>query len=121
MNVSLARMHTTAEGVTMRHFEELNLMRSNNPLFALSWTVMNTIDENSPLYGLTPEQMEARNMEIVVMLNGLDEIIADHIYARHAYWHDEIVWNRRFVDVITIAPTGHRMVNLDLFHDTAES
>ncbi len=121
VNVSLARMHTTAEGVTMRRFEELKLMRSNNPLFALSWTVMHAIDESSPLYGLTPEQMEARDMEIVVMLNGLDEIIADHIYARHAYWHDEIVWNRRFVDVITIAPTGHRTVNLDLFHDTVES
>ena len=33
----------------------------------------------------------------------MDETIADRIYARHAYWHDEIVWNRRFVDVVSIA------------------
>jgi len=50
----------------------------------------------------------------------MDEIIADRIYARHAYWHDEILWNRRFVDVISTAPSGRRIVDLTLFHDTKE-
>ena len=104
----------------MRRFHELKLMRSNNPLFLLSWTVMHPIDEASPLYGLTREDMEAADMEIVVMLSGMDEIIADRIYARHAYWHDEILWNRRFVDVISTAPSGRRIVDLTLFHDTKE-
>ncbi|HMH63959.1 MAG TPA: ion channel [Rhizomicrobium sp.] len=118
--VTLARQHTSLEGVTMRRFHELKLMRSNNSLFALSWTVMHPIDQDSPLYGLTPEDMEAQDMEIIVMLNGLDEILADRIYARHAYWADEIVWNRRFVDVISVTPAGHRMVDLTQFHDTIE-
>jgi inward rectifier potassium channel len=48
----------------------------------------------------------------------VDETIADRIYARHAYWPDEIVWNERFVDVISIAPTGHRILDLTRFHDT---
>src|SRR5471032_1576418 len=118
--VTLARQYTTLEGVTMRRFQELKLMRSNNSLFALSWTVMHPIDQDSPLYGLTPEDMDALDMEIIVMLNGLDEILADRIYARHAYWADEIVWNRRFVDVISVTPAGHRMVDLTQFHDTID-
>ncbi len=120
ITVSLARQHTTIEGVTMRRFHELKLMRSSNPLFALSWTVMHPIDEASPLYGLSLEDMELADMEIVVMLSGVDEIISDRIYARHAYWHDEILWNRRFVDVITTAPSGLRVVDLTLFHETRE-
>jgi len=64
--------------------------------------------------------MDALDMEIIVMLNGLDEILADRIYARHAYWADEIVWNRRFVDVISVTPAGHRMVDLTQFHDTID-
>jgi len=119
--VTLARQHTTLEGITMRRFHELKLMRSSNSLFALSWTVMHPIDQDSPLYGLTPEDMDEQDMEIIVMLNGLDEILADRIYARHAYWADEIVWNRRFVDVISLTPTGHRLVDLTRFHDTVES
>jgi inward rectifier potassium channel len=118
--VTLARQHTTLEGVTMRRSQELKLMRSSNSLFALSWTVMHPIDQDSPLYGLTAEDMNAQEMEIVVTLNGLDEILADRIYARHAYWADEIVWNRRFVDVISLTPSGHRMVDLTQFHHTKE-
>ncbi len=119
--VSLARQHTTIEGVTMRRFQELKLLRSSNALFALSWTVMHTIDQDSPLYGLTRQEMIDQDMEIVVMLNGLDEILADRIYARHAYWADEILWNRRFVDVISVTPSGTRLVDLTLFHDTVEA
>jgi inward rectifier potassium channel len=120
VTVNLARQYTTREGVTMRRFQELKLLRSNSSLFALSWTVMHPIDEASPLYGLTPEQMLAQDMEVIVMLSGVDESLADRIYARHAYWADEILWQRRFVDVISVAPSGERMVDLTLFHDTID-
>jgi inward rectifier potassium channel len=119
--VTLARQHTTVEGVTMRRFQALKLLRSNTALFALSWTVMHPIDQDSPLYGLSPQDMIDRDMEIVVMLNGLDEIVADRIYARHAYWADEIIWNRRFVDVISVMPNGRRLVDLTRFHDTVST
>ena len=89
--------------------------------FALSWTVMHPIDADSPLFGLTPEQMAEQDMEIIIMLSGMDETISDHIYARHAYWNDEIKWQRRFADVISMAPTGHRVVDLTHFHDTLDA
>ena len=120
VTVSMARQYTTQEGVAMRRFHELRLVRSNNPLFALSWTVLHPIDEASPLFGLTPQDMAAEDMEIIIMLSGMDETIADRIFARHAYWNDEIVWQKRFVDVISVAPSGHRMVDLTHFHDTCE-
>ena len=87
----------------MRRFQELKLLRSSNPLFALSWTVMHPIDETSPLYGLTAEMIE-HDMELVVMLSGVDETIADRIYARHAYVRGRNLWHRRFVDVISVTP-----------------
>jgi inward rectifier potassium channel len=118
--VSLAANYTTREGVSMRRFQELKLLRSNNPLFALSWTVMHPIDAESPLYGVGLADMIERDMEIVIMLSGMDETISDHIYARHSYAAEEILWNRRFVDVVSVAPTGHRMVDLHQFHDTLE-
>ena len=121
VTVSLARQHTTSEGVVMRRFQELKLLRSSSPLFALSWTVMHAIDESSPLYGLSPEDMDVAEMEIVIMLSGVDEILSDRIYARHAYWADEILWNRRFVDVISLHSSGRRIVDLHKFHDTNES
>jgi len=43
VSVTLARQHTTLEGVTMRRFQELKLERSKNSLFPLSWTVKRTM------------------------------------------------------------------------------
>ena len=57
---------------------------------------------------------------VVVMLSGTDETINDRVYARHSYMAEEILWNRRFVDVVSVMPSGHRMVDLTQFHDTRD-
>jgi inward rectifier potassium channel len=118
VTVSLAGNYTTREGIIMRRFQELKLTRSSNPLFALSWTVMHPIDEASPLRDLGPAEMIEHDMEIVVMLSGMDETIADRIYARYSYLPEDILWHRRFVDVVSITQNGQRMVDLNHFHDT---
>jgi inward rectifier potassium channel len=120
VNVSLARNYRTREGVPMRRFQDLRLIRSYNPIFALSWTVMHPIDEESPLFGLGLAEMIEHDMELVVTLSGMDETIADRIYARHAYMAEDIMWRRRFVDVVSVTASGQRMVNLVRFHDTEE-
>ena len=118
VTVSLARQVTTKEGIVMRRFEELALVRARTPLFALSWTVMHAIDEASPLRGVTPASLYDSQIEIIVLLRGTDDTLADIIYARHSYMPDEILWDRRFVDVLALTPSGRRIVNLHRFHDT---
>jgi inward rectifier potassium channel len=118
--VSLAGNYTTREGDHIRRFQELKLVRSSNPLFALSWTVMHPIDKSSPLHNLGIAEMIEHDMQIVVMLSGTDETIADRIYARYSYTPEEILWHRRFVDVVSVTPGGLRMVDLVHFHDTEE-
>jgi inward rectifier potassium channel len=118
VTVSLARQVTTREGHTMRRFEELALVRHRTPLFGLSWTVMHRIDEHSPLFGLDRDALYDMEAEILVMLSGTDETLADVIYARHSYTPDEILHERRFVDVISVTDSGRRMVDLNRFHDT---
>ncbi len=118
IRLSLACQKTTREGITMRRFEELKPARERSSLFALSWTIMHRIDRHSPLYGVTLEQMLDQQMEIIAMLSGTDETLADRVYARHSYSPDCILWNRRFVDVLSRSPRGHRVVDLTRFHDT---
>jgi inward rectifier potassium channel len=116
--VSLARQAVSKEGIVMRRFEELKLLRARSPLFALSWTVMHAIDETSPLYGVTPERLREAEFELVILLSGTDETLADIIHARHSYRPEDILWERRFVDVLADHPSGRRTVDLRRFHDT---
>lgn len=118
INVTLARQATSREGITMRRFDELQLVRNRTSLFALSWTIMHRIDETSPLFGITPRALEDAEMEIIILLSGRDDILADTIYARHAYAPEQILWGRRFVDVLSVSPQGRLIVDLTRFHDT---
>ena len=116
--VSLARQVTTQEGITFRRFEELKLVRARTPLFGLSWTVLHTIDEASPLYGATAETCYDEDMEIIVLLSGTDETFSSVIYARHVYQPEDIQFGRRFVDVLHLGDDGHAEIDLHRFHDT---
>lgn len=118
ITVTIVRQWMSQEGIVMRRFEELPLVRPRSLMFSLSWTVMHRIDEASPLYGATRESLEAGEAEIPVLLSGRDDSLADTIYARHVYRPADILWGRRFVDVLGRTDEGRLVVDLTRFHDT---
>ncbi len=120
INVSLARQHVTREGLVMRRFDTLNLIRRKTPLFALSWTVMHPIDENSPLHGATRASLIEQQAEIVVLVSGTDETYGAKIYARHSYIPHDIHWNKRFADILSLGADGRRVLDLVHFHDVLD-
>ncbi len=114
---TLIRDEVTLEGVFMRRFYDLQLMRSQSPIFALSWTVMHAIDESSPLYQLTAKDLIEQQAEIVITLTGIDDTVSQTIHARHSFVASEIMWNKRFVDIIDRQPDGSLVVDYTLFDD----
>jgi inward rectifier potassium channel len=117
IGLSLLRDEVTTEGLFIRRFYDLKLLRSQTRTFALSWVVMHVIDENSPLYGATPESLKEVQTDIVVTLMGIDETVSQTVHARHYYMTDEILWNMRFVDIFSKKPDGRRILDFNHFHD----
>ncbi|MEG3973258.1 ion channel [Microcoleus sp. herbarium8] len=114
---TLIRDEVTSEGEYMRRFYDLQLMRSQSPIFSLTWTVMHAIDESSPLYKLTAKDLIEQQAEIVIALTGIDETVSQTINARHSFVASEIMWNMRFVDILLKTPDGGRVVDYTRFHD----
>ena len=115
IHVVLARNETTAEGVRMRRFHDLDLARRQSALFALSWTAIHPITPTSPLHGATRESLAAAEAEIVVSLLGLDEQFSQTVHARHRYAAADIVWNARLADILF--RDGRREIDYTRFHD----
>jgi inward rectifier potassium channel len=118
VTLTFAFQAVTREGIVMRRFQELKLVRARTPLFALSWTVMHRIDDTSPLYAATHDALIDNQVELIAMLSGTDDTLSETIYARHSYKPDHIRWNHRFADVLSVDARGRRVVNLHRFHDT---
>jgi inward rectifier potassium channel len=121
VHVDFARQETSAEGLELRRSFELALARNRNPQFSLSWTVMHPIDERSPLHGIDPDLLAGQEAAIVVTLTGIDETLSQTVFARTSYRADEILWGRKFADILSETETGETLVDYRHFHDTVDS
>lgn len=92
------------DGKKIRRFYPLKLERDKVTFFPLSWTVVHPLDESSPLYGVTHEEMIEQGAEFLVLLTGIDETFSQTVHTRSSYKADEIVWNARFTDIYNRDP-----------------
>lgn len=118
VTLSLLRDEVTAEGHFLRRFYDLKLVRARTPVFAMTFVVMHPLDRDSPLYGATPETLAAQQAEIIATLTGTDATLSQTIHARASYLPDDILFDRRFGDIIGVTPDGRRAIDYARFHDT---
>jgi inward rectifier potassium channel len=105
-------------GGTLRRMISLKLERDSSPVFALSWLVMHKITPDSPLFGKSHTDIEARGNVLICSLTGIDDTLNTSIYARHVYGVEDIRLGHRFVDVIERTKTGLVAIDYRRFHDT---
>jgi inward rectifier potassium channel len=117
VTMTLVQEETTAEGERFRRQHDLQLARHHSAAFALSWTIMHPITDRSPLHGLTRDQLEKAQAVIMVSITGLDDILEQTVHARAEYTAEQLLFNRRFVDII-IPADGQTILDLTRFHDT---
>jgi inward rectifier potassium channel len=118
VKVTLLREDRTVEGEVIRRVHDLRLVRSEQSMFALTWTVVHPIGEDSPLRGETPASLRERRAGVVVSLTGLDDGLAQTVYARQLYGAEQIAWNERHADILSTAPDGTQVIDYRRFHDT---
>jgi inward rectifier potassium channel len=116
IQVYLLRDEKSQEGTFLRRFHELKLVRHRTPSFTLTWNIMHPIDEDSPLYGQTPESLAKVRAQITASISGTDETAAYMIHARHMFSHSEILWDHRFTDIMYKSPNGDRYLDYTHFH-----
>jgi len=84
----------------------LTLERTRVENMPLSWTVVHPIDENSPFYGFTEEDMKTADVELYVMLRGFDDVFSNYVQQRTSYTFNEIFFNRKFIPMYRESEDG---------------
>jgi inward rectifier potassium channel len=107
---------TSPEGFRLRRIHDLHLLRDRHPVFTLSWTLMHVIDENSALYGLTPEALASSEATVMLSIEGIDETTSQSMLGRRQWNHREWRWNHRYVDLVHDDEFGVSHIDYDVFH-----
>ena len=113
----LFRLETTAEGHQLRRYHELKLERDEHPMFMLSWTLFHSIDESSPLHGMTEDDLNAADAALALNVSGIDDSSAQHLHARQLYSHRDILWWHRYRDITSLSAQGRLLIDYSKFHD----
>ena len=91
----------TAEGQGYRHSHDLRLRMARLPVFALTWTIMHTIDETSPLHGIDAAWVAERNLVLFLNLEARDPALAAIVHDVHQYGPDNIACGHRYTDAVS--------------------
>jgi len=118
MKVVALKAEVTPEGENMRRLYDLKLLRDNQPLFSLSWSLMHEIDEDSPLFGLDPDNPGDTFLVLVAIVTGHDATYGQTIHARHLYQPHDLRIGHRYVDIVSTLEDGRLMVDYTKFHLT---
>jgi len=100
-----------------RRFHDLPLEREGVVLFPLSWTIVHPIDESSPLWGMTEEELRHSDAEFFATLQAIDETFSQQVHSRTSYKPAEIVWGARFADVFVRRAGRPLGIDISRLHD----
>lgn len=114
----LAIDERTTEGHRMRRLHPLVLHRDRSPMFLLTWTLMHPIDERSPLWGRTPQDLAASQAEILVSFRGIDETLERPVYAHHHVPVSQVLFGQGFVDMMQAEEGRDKRIDFTNFNRT---
>ena len=78
------------------------------------------IDEESPLFRMTPEDFQQQDIRIITSIVGIDTVIVAPVQSFGDYNYDQIEWNRRFVEIYDQNEEGEWTVDYSRIDETED-
>jgi inward rectifier potassium channel len=116
--LSFSRDEQVLEGEEVRRFYPLKVYPEYMTRFPAALTIRHTIDEQSPLFGQTPESLEKCDAFFLASVTSLETVMAASVQSQKDYTYDELRWGERFVDIYEQREDGKLQVDYGRIHDT---
>ncbi|KAG1711617.1 hypothetical protein DVH05_008865 [Phytophthora capsici] len=78
----------------------LKLLQNNFITFRMGVAVVHLIDENSPLYGMSKNDIAQSDMLVEVAMSGVDSTLQDTVSERYIYTAANLMWGYRFAELL---------------------
>ncbi len=95
-------IETTYEGEVFRRVHDLKLVRSRLPIFALTWTLMHPIDEESPLFNYDAERLAQDDIRLFLTVEARDDVLAASVYDMKDYAASDFAFGQRYAEAVSI-------------------
>lgn len=114
-HVTLVRTQKTAEGHTFYRNVDLRLARHRAVSLYRSFQLLHPLGPDSPLAGITPEQADADEVELLVSITGTDETTVQPVFGRKRYLASDLRFGHRPADLLRLLPDGRLELDVAKF------
>lgn len=90
-------MHVEENGQRVRRFYALPLEIAKINSLALSWTMVHLIDEESPLYMMSDEEIGQAEVELLYFIKAFDDHFSNIVQQRTSYTFKEMVFGAKYI------------------------
>jgi Inward rectifier potassium channel C-terminal domain len=105
-------------GIAANEFFNVQLETAKINALALSWTLVHPINEESPLYGFTEEDIKNSKGEVLIYLKAFDDTFSNNVIARTSYTFDEIAYGFKFTPMYNRSNTGETtVIHLEMLNE----
>ena len=104
-------------GKVIRKFFQLELERRFVSILTLNWTVVHSLDENSPIKGITLDELEKKQASIAIILKTFDDTFSQTIHSRTSYQSEDIIWGAKFKQAFDRNNEGQMVLDLSKISD----
>lgn len=106
------------EGEAFRHFYTLKLHFDKLIVFPTALTLRHTIDEQSPLYGLTLDDLRDNDARLVASVVCIETVIPAAVQSQRDYSWREVRFGEKFVEIYHTIGDGQLSVDYGRLHET---
>jgi inward rectifier potassium channel len=116
--IMFSRNQEIVEDDSYRYFYALKLDFERMIVFPAALTLRHTIDEHSPLFGATPQSLEASNATFVASVMGIETVIPAAVQTQQNYTWRDVRFGERFVEIYSELKEGQITVDYGRIHHT---
>jgi inward rectifier potassium channel len=93
-------------GVGVYKFYSLPLERTRVDNLPMNFTVVHPVNDESPILGLSYEDMKLADLELYVYVKGYDDAYSNQVLQRTSYTFEEIIFDAKFVQMYRESEDG---------------
>ena len=103
-----------------RNFYQLKLERSKIMYLPTVWTIVHEIDEESPLFKYTTEELQKLNAHVYILMSYHEEFFAQKVYQINSYTFKDLEVDVQYKKAATFDEDGYTVLDHDMLSEVEE-
>ncbi len=121
VEVVMSILEKQVDGREIRKYYGLNLERNKVNFFPTNWTIVHAVTQESPLFGLSKEELLSRDTEFLILIRATEDTFNQTVHSRISYHAREMVFGAKFKSMVSdINASGLSDLDLTKLSDIEE-